>query len=466
VDRQEADCRELAQRLGWDVVAVFADNDVSAYDRRKVRPQYRHMLEAIRRGDVHGVIAWHPDRLHRRNTELEGFIDLVETHGVQVQTVRAGQYDLATASGQMIARILGAAAQHEVAHSRERVQRAKTQAATDGKYRGGPRPFGYEADGMTVRESEARVIRDATKAVLAGRTLASIARELREQGVTGTRGKPITYNNLRDMLLRPRNAGILAKGLPNRNATTNNSTRAYQEIGPAAWPAVVPEEEWRALVKLLTDGDRLTAPVTEKRWIGSGIYRCGVPVMGEDGETHPCGGVLRVAPHGGTARRPFERRYLYRCTQSAHLTISQKETDAFVSEVVVDLVRDPAIVALMAPGDARVTADREKRSLLAARLAEFESDYIEGRIPAALWQKSTARVQTEIDEVDAKLAKALSRSASSSILRAADPGQAFLDAPLDVQRAVLASLINVEVVPAPSRGGRWTAERLRITRAS
>jgi len=29
-DRQQADCRELAGRLGWTVAEVFTDNDISA----------------------------------------------------------------------------------------------------------------------------------------------------------------------------------------------------------------------------------------------------------------------------------------------------------------------------------------------------------------------------------------------------------------------------------------------------
>ncbi len=49
VDRQEADCRALAVRLGWEVAAVFVDNDISAYSSRP-RPQYRAMLDAVRSG--------------------------------------------------------------------------------------------------------------------------------------------------------------------------------------------------------------------------------------------------------------------------------------------------------------------------------------------------------------------------------------------------------------------------------
>jgi DNA invertase Pin-like site-specific DNA recombinase len=36
------------------------------------------MLAELKRGRVNAVIAWHPDRLHRRPVELEPFIDVVE----------------------------------------------------------------------------------------------------------------------------------------------------------------------------------------------------------------------------------------------------------------------------------------------------------------------------------------------------------------------------------------------------
>lgn len=83
---------------------------------------------------------------------------------------------------------------------------------------------------MTIHEDEAQVFHQATKAVLAGQALAAVAHELRERGATGTLGKPITYTNLRDTLIRPRNVGIFAKGLPNRSSTPNSTTRTYEEI--------------------------------------------------------------------------------------------------------------------------------------------------------------------------------------------------------------------------------------------
>ena len=70
IERQEHDCRELADQLGWTVVEVFADNDLSAYSGTP-RPGYQALLDALRAGTADAVICWHTDRLHRRPVELE-----------------------------------------------------------------------------------------------------------------------------------------------------------------------------------------------------------------------------------------------------------------------------------------------------------------------------------------------------------------------------------------------------------
>ena len=431
------------KRLGWEVVAVFVDNDISAYSGAP-RPQYRAMLDAVRAGEVRGVLAWHPDRLHRRATELEEFVTIAEAHHLQVQTTTAGIVDLTSASGRMVARMLGTVAQHEVDHARERMKRKKADMAARGEYRGGIRPYGYESDGVTVRESEASVIREGTRALLAGRSLAAIARDLNGRSLHTSTGKTWTYSRLRDVLVRPRNAGLLSRGIPGRTE---------EIIGKAVWPAIVPEDEWRAAFSVLTDPSRRKQDGNDTRWLGSGLYRCS-----------KCGGKMRPAPYGGTARTATRTpKHLYRCTEAAHLTITAEYTDEYVRGVVAELVRDPRVVAAMHPSDAHLAADREKRTVLAARLESFESDYALGRITGAQLQKATATVNAELAAVDARLAKSLRRSTASGIIRATDPGAAFLAAPVDVQRAVLATVLTVEVLPSARRGGAWTPDRLRLT---
>ncbi|MDQ1548058.1 MAG: site-specific recombinase [Actinomycetota bacterium] len=458
VERQEADCRALAKRLGWEVVELFVDNDISAYSG-KPRPQYRAMLEAIAAGQIEGVLAWHTDRLHRRATELEQFVVIAEAHHLQVQTVTAGNVDLSSPSGRMVARMLGAAAQHEVDHARERMQRAKDQMLIDGKVRGGARPFGYEPGGMIIRESEAIHIREATAAVLAGRSLAGIARSLNERGILSSRGAQWNFGTVRDMLLRPRNAALSARGLPGRKTMHSALTSERFEVeivGPALWPAVVPEDEWRALVSTLLDGSRRTQNGNDARWLGSGLYICGV-----------CGGRLRPAPYGGTGNGGRARTHLYRCVESAHLTVNCAPTDAYVLEVVAERVRDPRIIAQMHRKDPELEVAKRQRAKLSADLARFELDYINGDIDAALRNRARLKTETEMNAVDEVITRALRFSKSAEVIRASDPGQAFLDADIDVQRSVLASVLRVTVITAKEAGqpigGKWSPQRLILS---
>lgn len=105
VGRQEADCRAKAENLGYEVVRVFTDNDVSAYNKKKVRPQYQALLEAVRAGEIDAVFAWHTDRLYRRMADLEGYI--AACGSIPTFTVSAAdRLDLSTPSGRMIARWL------------------------------------------------------------------------------------------------------------------------------------------------------------------------------------------------------------------------------------------------------------------------------------------------------------------------------------------------------------------------
>src|SRR3954462_8167927 len=208
VARQQQDCLELAGRHGWQVTTAFVDNDVSAYSG-KPRPQYDQLMRAVHSGEVDVVVAWDPDRLHRSPAELEGFITAVERAGVDVVTVQAGRWDLSTASGKLVARILGSIARHESDHKSERVKRALQQNAAAGRSHGRvpygwirePGPDGAVREGVVPEQAggggrgvvvpeQAGVIRGLTAGLLAGESLRSITAALNAEGVPSPTGKP------------------------------------------------------------------------------------------------------------------------------------------------------------------------------------------------------------------------------------------------------------------------------------
>jgi site-specific DNA recombinase len=443
VARQEEDCRALCQRNGWTVAEVYVENDISASTKaRAARPLYAEMLARARAGEFGAIVAYSNSRLTRRPREFEDLIDLAERRGTVIHTVVSGNDDLATADGRMIARIKASVDVGEAERTSERCARAKMQAAEKGLYRGGPRPYGFEKDGVRMRAAEARVIRESISAVLSGRSLAALAKDLNDRGLPTSTGRPWTYNRLRDVLIRPRHAGKLSKGRADRGEA--------EIVGDAVWDPIVDEETWRAVYALLIDPARRSPRGNATVWLGAGIYRCG-----------RCGSVMRSTATGNTASRPGGRRHHYRCTASNHLTVAAVKTDEWVRTVVADLVRDPAMVATMVAPDPDLAAHRERRIALTERMADFERGLYEGNLHHSEFRRLTDRLTAELAEVDEKITASVQRSTSVPVLAAADPGAAFLAAPVDVQRAVLRSVLTVEVLPAPERGKPWSSARLR-----
>jgi DNA invertase Pin-like site-specific DNA recombinase len=431
IDRQEADCRALADQLGWDVVAVHADNDLSAYSG-KPRPGYQRMLADLRAGAADAVIAWHTDRLHRRSGRdssgaLDEYIDLCQARDVPTQTVQSGALDLSTASGRMTARIHAAVARGEVEHQIERQQRARLQAATDGRWTGNKRPFGYQADGVTLVPAEAEALRWAAAQVLTGRSLRSIARELSGRTLTST-GRPWDPRTLGRVLRRPRNAGL--------------SVYRGQVVGAASWPAILDEDTWRAVVAVLTDPTRRANPGRPPRWLLSNLAVCGV-----------CGGLVIAK---GRARPSM---VVYTCPAAAHLSRNAAEVDAFVTAVILERLSRPDARELLVPDRRADTAALHLRdAALAERLVELGRLYGDGTIDAPQLQAATAAIRTQRERITAELAAMTRGSVLAGVADAPDPAKVWKGLDLSRKRAIIDTLATVTILPArKGRRAGWRA---------
>lgn len=440
VERQRADCEALAERLGWDVLEVYSDNDISAYSGRK-RPGYDAMLDALESGKAGAVLAWHTDRLHRSPVELEAFIDLCDRRELEVRTVQAGVIDLGTASGKMVARMLGAAARHEVEHSVERQKRAKLQAAIEGKFRGGRRSFGYEADGMTLRENEAAAIRDAVHRLLSGVSIAQIVREWNAAGlVTSFAGKQWTPRDFRKVITRPRNAGLV--------------THEGKIIGTGKWPAIIDVESHHALVAMLSDPSRRLSMSTERKYLGSGLYICG-----------KCGKKMLTATQIGRTDR--NRRKTYKCSGGAHLGRVAEPLDEYITELVIArLSRPDAALALGGPV-VDAAALQTQRVGVQARLDELAALFADGAIDGSQLRRGSEVLRDQLAELDAQLAEARAASTLANLVLAEDDIRNVWDGlSVDVKAKVVDVLMTVTILPSgrgrQQGGGYFNPEYIQI----
>ncbi|MGJ3191228.1 recombinase family protein [Paenarthrobacter sp. FR1] len=124
VDRQLKDCREYAQKHGYEVVEELQDNDISASGLKK-RPSYLKLRQLMQDCAVDVVVVYSLDRLHRNMTKLQEYITLSLSTNVLIASVAdGGEADLASASGRLRANIVGAVAAHEREKSQERIKRS------------------------------------------------------------------------------------------------------------------------------------------------------------------------------------------------------------------------------------------------------------------------------------------------------------------------------------------------------
>lgn len=444
VERQEEDCRVLAEHKGMEVVAVYADNDTTAYTG-KPRPEYARLLEAVRGGDVDVVLAWHEDRLHRAPRELEDYIEACQPRGVPTYFAQAGELDLTTASGRMTARIRGAVSRQESEHKAERIARKHVQSARAGIWRGGARPFGWRLAhdergrpaGAVLVEDEAQVVREACRVVLAGGSLGSIVADLNRRGVTTSRGNPWTYATLRQMLRRPKNAGL--------------SELNGEIVGTMTdWPALVTEDTWRAVCAVLEEPSRRRSKSNRARWLMAGIALCGAEA---------CGRPLKSATTGAGARK----RTVYRCTAGGggHVARAAPALDEHVEGVVLGVLARPDWREALTPPD-RDTPDLEALRVealaLEKRLEEAADAYADGTITRAQLERITERTTGRLVEARDGLNAAHRGTLLGDFAAGTEPAAVWAALSLDRRRDIVRELLTVTVLPSGRRGKAYDPE--------
>ncbi|KJK10791.1 hypothetical protein UB45_17065 [Terrabacter sp. 28] len=441
VERQRQDCMALAKSLGWTIVAEHTDNDVSAYSG-KPRPGYRALLADIEAKHVDAVLIWHTDRLHRSPRELEEYVDLCERHKVTTQTVKAGELDLATPAGRAVARTLGAWARFEVEHKSERTKRAQLQAAQAGKWLGGAPPFGWnlQTDGSaTLNRREAGVIRGACASVLAGASLGSLVADLNHRGITTSTGKPWNYTSMRQVLTRPRNAGLSALN--------------GEIVGKLTWPAIVSEETWRAVCAILTDPSRRRSTSNRARWLLAGIATCGT-----------CGAPLKSATVARN-RAKGTTRTIYRCPTpgTGHVARSSDDLDKHVTGVLLALLGradfSPAMSGQSVSSDGEGL--RVEAVSIRASMGEAADLFAAGSITGAQLAKITARLQERLDDVEAAMGRA-ERGSALAQFAGRDPERVWKGLTMDRRRAVVRELMSVTVLPSGRAGRVYNPDLVRI----
>jgi hypothetical protein len=118
-----------------------------------------------------------------------------------------------------------------------------------------------------------------------------------------------------------------------------------------------------------------------------------------------------------------------------------------VLAVVAERIRDSGseIAAGMSNTDRSSAGALAELDTLRNRRARTEADYDQDLIDGRRYRAKMERIAADIELVERKLARESDCPALAEVLAAADPAEAFLDAPLMSQRSIIDKLVTVRL---------------------
>src|SRR4029434_8969596 len=134
---QERELREIAGRMGCEIVKVYRDHGISGAKGRDKRPAFDKLCRDAARREFDMVMAWSVDRLGRSLQDLVGFLS--ELHTLKIDLfLRQQGLDTTTPAGKAMFQMMGVFAEFERAMIAERVRAELARARSEGKRLGRP----------------------------------------------------------------------------------------------------------------------------------------------------------------------------------------------------------------------------------------------------------------------------------------------------------------------------------------
>lgn len=436
VERQLADCRKLADSLGWRVGGEYVDNDISAYSGKR-RPAYEQMMADLADGTVDAVLIYHLDRLTRRPIELEQFYTAVTAAKVQYVRFVSGDMNLNTDHGLMMARMLGTFAAAESADKSRRVRRKLDQVAAEGRPHGGMRAYGYAADKITIVPEEAAVIRTLAARFLAGESSRSLAGWLEDQEIPTVSGKPWRTLTIKNILTGPRIAGL--------------REHRGEVVGPAVWEAIISEDDHRKIEAKYQE-KKISGRRIPQRYLLSGLLRCS-----------RCSNRLFSSP------RKHVRRYV--CLSGpdhggcGRMTVVADPLERMIADAVLYRLDTPELADALA---GRNNADERTRELSRTvdqaqeKLEELAQAYAQDQIKMREWMIARTPIEQRLTTASRQLAAMTSTTALSGLVgHGAQLGRSWQELNLSRQHSIVAAVID-HIAIEPGQAGARSVDRGRV----
>jgi site-specific DNA recombinase len=173
--RQRERIERLCRERGWELVEIFEDIDVSAFNGKR-RPGFDRMMRRL--PEAGAIVFWRLDRLSRSVLDFSKLLDDTQRAGIQLVSTDQ-PIDTSSAMGTAFVQMTAVFAQLEAGTLSERSRQMMAYKREKGEPVGRV-PFGWRREGKDyIPDPEQQaVLREAAKRYVAGGTFNAIAKDL------------------------------------------------------------------------------------------------------------------------------------------------------------------------------------------------------------------------------------------------------------------------------------------------
>ena len=188
LDGQKNSLKRYAEREEMQIVGIYEDAGKSGKSIEG-RPAFKKMLSDIQEGlDVDYVLVYKLSRFGRNAADILNSLEFIQSYGVNLLCIEEG-IDSSQTSGKLLISVLSAVAEIERENILEQTMNGRREKARQGKWNGGPAPYGYSLkdDTLVIEEDEAEIVRTIfDKFVHTNMGYTGIAKYLNLQGIKKT----------------------------------------------------------------------------------------------------------------------------------------------------------------------------------------------------------------------------------------------------------------------------------------
>lgn len=351
---QEAGLRAEAERRGWKVVGVYADEGKTARKRLKDRKEIHRLMADVQAGLIDVIIFKELDRWFRSVSDFYKIQDILDAHGVEWVSQQQPGLEMKTKEGRLQVNVLLSVGQNETDATSDRIKYTNKYLRKQKRWTGPPRclPRCY-----TVDEDKRVILDESPGRAEYVRSLVdnffrygAIQRAMKEANELHPPG--MHYNNVVSLLRNPMLYG------------------EYHEVEDFVEKPLMTKKEWDRMQSLMVRNARDTE---RQLYIFAGLITCGCCDLKMAG-THTTKTTKKSGEQDYKYYRCRRAKVQATCTNKASYNEAKLEQD--LMEYVKKAVADKIVEVKAVKAKPKTKRRKSNRESIEKQLDKLEDLYI------------------------------------------------------------------------------------------